>query len=56
MSDPVRDAIASNADLPALRAASATTMVGLARYAGVLLASGLTTPGEVLAALQHAVA
>ncbi len=53
MSDPVRDAIASSADLPALRAATATAMVGLARYAGVLLASGLTTPGEVLAALQH---
>ena len=54
ITEPVRDAIASNADLPTLRTVCAAAMIGLPRYAGVLLASGMTTPGEVLSALQHA--
>jgi general secretion pathway protein E len=54
VNEAVRDAIAENADLPSLRSVCAAATIGLARYAGVLLASGMTAPGDVLAALQHA--
>ena len=39
VTEPVRDAIAANADLPTLRSISATATIGLSRYAGVLLAT-----------------
>ncbi len=52
VTDAVRDAIASGADMPALRAASAGAMIDLARYAGVAVGMGLTVPGEVLHLLQ----
>jgi general secretion pathway protein E len=52
ITDAVRDAIASGADMSGLRAASGGAMIDLARYAGVAVGMGLTVPGEVLHLLQ----
>ena len=53
VNDAVRTAIASGADVGRLReVAKAGALVDLARYAGILVGSGLTVPGEVLHMLQ----
>ncbi len=55
VSDPVRDAITNSTDLAVIRAAarSSGALIEMARYAGVLVAMGLTAPGEVLHLLQR---
>jgi type IV pilus assembly protein PilB len=51
--DAIRAAIAAGAGLAGFReAASKGALVELARYAGILLAGGVTVPGEVLHLLQ----
>jgi len=53
VNDAVRTAIASGAELGRVReAAKAGALVDLARYAGILVGTGLTVPGEVLHMLQ----
>ncbi len=53
VNDAVRAAISSGADLPRLREAAKTgALVELARYAGILVGTGVTAPGEVLHMLQ----
>jgi type IV pilus assembly protein PilB len=53
VSDPVRQAIGAGADMAKLReAAKAGSLVELARYAGILVGTGVTVPGEVLHMLQ----
>jgi type II secretory ATPase GspE/PulE/Tfp pilus assembly ATPase PilB-like protein len=52
--EAVRDAIARGADQVALRqAAAGGAMVELARYAGILVGTGLTIPGEILNLIQR---
>jgi type IV pilus assembly protein PilB len=52
ISDPVRDAIGRGADLAGLRAAAQGALVEYPRYAGILVGSGVTVPGEILHMLQ----
>lgn len=52
--DAVRDAIATGADAATLKAAAqGGGMIDLARYAGILVGTGVTVPGEVLHMLQR---
>ena len=55
VNESVRDAVASGADQAELRAAatSGNALIDLARYAGILVGSGMTVPGEVLHLLQR---
>ncbi len=52
VNDAVRAAISAGADMAKLRESAQGAMVDLARYAGVLVATGTTVPGEVLHMLQ----
>ena len=54
VNDAVRAAISAGSDMTALRETARTTgaMVELARYAGILVGTGVTVPGEVLHLLQ----
>ncbi len=54
VNDAVRAAISAGSDMAALRETARTTgaMVELARYAGILVGTGVTVPGEVLHLLQ----
>lgn len=53
VNDAVRTAIAAGAEIGRVReAAKAGALVELARYAGILVGTGLTVPGEVLHMLQ----
>ena len=53
--DPIRDAIAAGADIGTLRKAAWTggAMIDLARYAGILVGTGVTVPGEILHMFQR---
>ncbi len=55
VSEAVRDAITHSTDLAAVRAAArqSGSFLDMARYAGVLVAMGITAPGEVLHLLQR---
>jgi type IV pilus assembly protein PilB len=54
VNETVRDAIASGADQAEIRtAAGGGALIDLARYAGILVGSGATVPGEVLHMLQR---
>ena len=54
VNDAVRSAISAGSDVEALREVAMTSgaMVDLARYAGILVGTGVTVPGEVLHLLQ----
>lgn len=51
--DPIRETIASGADASGLKAATGGGMIDLARYAGILVGTGVTVPGEVLHMVQR---